>query len=235
MKKTLVFLAILAACGASIAGGQYDGGHGSTPTTTPSGTTNNGGGGGGGGAGVGVGIAAAAAFGAGGSGGSGGNGFGGTGMGGLGGTGGSVGNLTAGGADFSGARIGGDTKVQRSAPPVYAPQATAGGLRTCPKPGVSVGGSGTGGGGLLSFSFGSDTTCRVEQVLGIMDMDPASYSADDRLTVACKQEDIAETDACQRLAKRKTEAARATAVLEGRPAPVASSQTGRALPAEYGG
>lgn len=227
MKKTLIALAFLAAFAAHATGS-------GTPGT---GNGGGGGGGGGGGAGVGVGIAAAQAVAFGGaataSGGLGGAG----GLGGTGGTatGGSVGSLTAGGADFSGARIGGDTNVQRSAPPVYAPQPTAGGLRTCPKPGMSLGGSGPSGGGLLSFSFGSDTTCRVEQALGIMDMNPAIFTADDRLTVSCKQEDIAGTATCEQLAKRKADAARATAVLEGRPAPVVSSQAGRTLPAEYGG
>lgn len=220
MKKTLIALAFLAAFAAHATGS-------GTPGT---GNGGGGGGGGGGGAGVGVGIAAAQslAFGGGATatGGTssalGGAGFGGSGSA-------SVGSLNAGGVDLSGARIGGDTKVQRSAPPVYAPQPTAGGLRTCPKPGMSLGGSGPGGGGLLSFSFGSDTTCRVEQALGIMDMNPAIFTADDRLTVSCKQEDIAGTATCEQLAKRKAEAARATAVLEGRPQ-VTAAATALLLP-----
>lgn len=236
MKKTLITLAILAACGASIAGGS----HNPTPTPTTPATTVQGGAGG---KGTGVGIAAAQslAFGAGGAGGAGGlggNGFGGTGMGGLGGTGGSVGNLTAGGVDLSGARIGsGDVNVPRQTPPSYAPPASTP-PTSCR---LTMGGGGADDKVSLSLGFpiGNDAVCLHKKRDALMQAanarKPSTFSQDDFLRNDCTVEGMADTSACKALAQKDADAARATAVLEGRPAPLSTSQTGRALPAEYGG
>jgi hypothetical protein len=154
------------------------------------------------------------AWSAGGSGGAGG-------AGGLGGAGGTVGSVFAGGVDLAGARIGSDIAVERSTPPLYAPQPTAGGFASCPKPGITAGGSGPGGGGILSFTFGTDATCRLGQALDLMARDRANFTAEDRKQVACKQEDIAETPTCKALARKLAESERASAALEDRPAPTA--------------
>lgn len=234
MHKTLIALTILAACGASIAGGKYDGGHGATPTTTtPTGTTNNGGGGGGGGAGVGVGIAAAqsVAFGGGATatGGTssalGGAGFGGTGVGGTGGS--ASGNGSGNRTEIA---VGGAVYEAASAP-AYAPAGSA--PRTSCRLFVGLGGTSTGGSLSGGVPIGNDQVCLSGAQFEFMDkinaMAPNTFSSADYLRAACKVEGMSETAAC------KPEAQRATAVLEGRPAPVATSQTGRTLPAEYGG
>ncbi|NDZ11529.1 hypothetical protein C7T35_01220 [Variovorax sp. WS11] len=133
----------------------------------------------------------------------------------FGGAGGAVGNVMAGGLELAGARIGSDVKVERSAPSLYGATPTQP-TQPCARPGFSIGGSGRDGSGLLSIPTGTDVTCRVDNALTIMARNSKLFSDDDRLTVSCKQEDIAETQTCKDLARRKASAERAAAVLEDR-------------------
>lgn len=192
MKQTLILLAIFAACGAHATG--------KPPTQPPpQGLTQN------------VGITSiAASLGVG------------IGRGGAGGAGGAAqllgsGNGTGygGSLDLAGARIGSDVNVERSAPALYGATPTQP-TQPCARPGFSIGGSGRDGSGLLSIPTGTDVTCRVDNALTIMARNPKLFSDDDRLTVSCKQEDIAETQACKDLARRKASAERAAAILEDR-------------------
>lgn len=118
-----------------------------------------------------------------------------------GGAGGSLGNVTAGGVDLAGARIGSDMTVERSAPSIYGATPTQP-TQPCARPGFSIGGSSKDGSGLLSIPTGTDVTCRVDNALTIMSRNPALFTAEDRLRVSCKQEDIAETATCKALAER---------------------------------
>lgn len=133
-----------------------------------------------------------------------------------GGAGGTVGNLTAGGLDLAGARIGSDVKVEASAPALYGATPTQP-TQPCARPGFSIGGSSREGSGLLSIPTGTDVTCRVDNALTIMARSPALFTAEDRLKVSCKQEDIADTSTCKELARREAETARANAILDGKP------------------
>lgn len=212
MKHTLILLALLAACGAHATG--------MPPThTNPAPSAQ---------AGAVAGAAAVAGVknrvsvrnsAAGGAGGTGGTatitGLTGVSGGQFGGAGGTVGNVLAGGVDLAGARIGSDVNVERSAPALYGATPTQP-TQPCARPGFSIGGSGRDGSGLLSIPTGTDITCRVDNALTIMARNPKLFSDDDRLTVSCKQEDIAETQACKDLAQRKAGAERAAAILEDR-------------------
>ncbi|OUM00534.1 hypothetical protein [Variovorax sp. JS1663] len=113
--------------------------------------------------------------------------------------------------DMAGARIGSEVNVERSAPSLYGATPTQP-TQPCARPGFSIGGSGRDGSGLLSIPTGTDVTCRVDNALTIMARNPRLFSDDDRLTVSCKQEDIAETQACKDLARRKAGAERAAAL-----------------------
>lgn len=139
----------------------------------------------------------------------------------FGGNGGKVGNLTAGGLDLAGARIGSDVSVAASAPSLYGATPTQP-TQPCARPGFSIGGSSKDGSGLLSIPTGTDVTCRVDNALTIMGRNPALFTAEDRLRVSCKQEDIAETTTCKDLAKRDAEKQRVTSILDGRPTVSAS-------------
>lgn len=118
-----------------------------------------------------------------------------------GGAGGSLGNVTAGGVHLAGARIGSDVTMERSAPSIYGATPTQP-TQPCARPGFSIGGSSKDGSGLLSIPTGTDVTCRVDNALTIMSRNPALFTAEDRLRVSCKQEDIAETATCKALAER---------------------------------
>jgi hypothetical protein len=221
MKTTLIAFAALIAIGAHA--------HGTQPPTTPTPsapvqTTQ-------------VGITSiAAALARGGAGGQGG-------LGGAGGvaTGGQVlasGNLAlsqgavAGGAlNLAGAQLGSNVDA-RQGPTIVGATPTQGGLGTCPKPGFGIGGSGSNGGGFLNATFGTDDTCRIGQALQLMDRSPALFTEDDRKLVTCKQEDVAQTSTCKELARKQAEAARAGALLEDRPEPVARAQR---MPWQAGG
>lgn len=204
MKKTILLLAIFAAAGAHATGKPpTHPPHPGAPSASAGATA----------VGVGVGIARGGRGGAGGSATI--TGLTGISGGQFGGAGGTVGNVLAGGVDLAGARIGSDVNVERSAPALYGATPTQP-TQPCARPGFSIGGSGRDGSGLLSIPTGTDVTCRVDNALTIMARNPKLFSDDDRLTVSCKQEDIAETQACKDLARRKASAERAAAILEDR-------------------
>lgn len=123
-----------------------------------------------------------------------------------GGAGGSLGNVTAGGVDLAGARIGSDVTLERSAPSIYGATPTQP-TQPCARPGFSIGGSSKDGSGLISIPTGTDVTCRVDNALTIMSRNPSLFTADDRLRVSCKQEDIAETPTCKALVEREAKRA----------------------------
>lgn len=195
MKKTIALIAILSCFAAHatqpIVGG---GGGGSNNNNT-------------GGVGVGIGLAGAAAASSASSIAGGGSAIA---SGGLGGAGGSIGNVYAGGVNMGGARIGSDVNVERSAPSVFGASPTQA-TQPCARPGFSIGGSSTGGGGLISLPTGTDVTCRVDNALTIMGRNPALFTAEDRLRVSCKQEDIAETRTCKELERRDQAASNGSA------------------------
>lgn len=213
MKYSISILALVACLGAHA--------HGTPPPKSPPATaapTQN----------LQVGITTiAGAFAAGGQGG--GGGAGGLGGNGYGGAGGSVGSVFAGGVDLAGARIGSDVAVERSAPAIFGATPTQP-TQPCARPGISIGGSSTGGGGLINVPTGTDVTCRVDNALVIMNKNPKLFSDADRLKVSCKQEDIAETPTCKDLAKREADAARAIAILEDRRPAVTASAASDLLP-----
>lgn len=141
------------------------------------------------------------------------------GSGGAGGSGGSVGDVTGGSVSLAGASIG---STARSAPGVYgiaSPPAPS----TCDGAGFSIGGSGTGGGGLLNLPGGERASCLAVQESYAMER--SGFPQEDQQRRLCALPSIAKTKRCKALAEMD----RAQAPLDGAPAPVTATTAQAAL------
>lgn len=114
---------------------------------------------------------------------------------------------------MAGARIGSDVNVQPSAPSVYG-VASPPSPTTCDGAGVSIGGSGRSGGGLLNFGVGERESCLAAQDTATMRA--AGFTAEDVQRRVCMVSTIAKTPTCKKYAEKDASAERAAALLEDR-------------------